>query len=415
MAAKAITSSPSQNIGVGSIVKWLLGLFCFGVLASLLLQLIIQFMTPPPGQRLQLLQDMPLPSIAISHRGQAQQSIHFDRFDFQALDTRTGLLFIAHDGPSANKLPQVKAELFGASIKPSIVVFDVARNKYVASISDLIVHGITVASDIHEVYAADVNHNVITVIDEQACQAAISAGQNVCAVAKTIKATQTPDSLEYDGDDHEVFVSEADKNTPSKSVVDVVDTQTDSIVKTIPVPSIVGHVRYDPALHLIFIVVTTGTNAGNELDAIDPITNAITARIALPSVCNNAHGLAVDTAQQVAFVACVDSHNLAVVSLRTMKVIGDPNNFPLATKPDVVVVDHILHILFVGCATGVSVFDESKASSGSLTKFKDYPVSTNSSHSIAVDDSSHNLYIPLVDVGNRPVMRIEHYNSRGTV
>ncbi|MBV8695142.1 MAG: hypothetical protein JO183_06620 [Ktedonobacteraceae bacterium] len=413
MPAKAITSALPQSIGVGTIVKWLLRLLCFGVLASLLLQLIMQFMVPPPIRRLQLLRDVALPSIAISHQSR-EQSVHFDRFDFQALDTRTGLLFIAHDGPSANKSHEA-SKLISASINPSIVIFDARHNKYLASINGPTVHGITVASDIHKVYAADADHQVIDVIDEQACQSAINAGQNVCTVAKAIKALQTPDSLEYDLDDHEVFVSEADKNTPSKSVVDVFDTQTDSIVKTIPVPSILGHVRYDSALHLIFIVVTTDTGAGNELDAIDPITNTITLHIALPPTCSNAHGLAIDEAQQVAFVACVNSHNLAVVSLRTMKAIGDPNNFLLATKPDIVAIDRTLHILFVGCATGVSVFDESKASSGSLKKFNDYLVSTDSSHSIAVDDSNHNLYIPLVDVGNRPVMRIEHYNSQGTV
>jgi DNA-binding beta-propeller fold protein YncE len=370
-------------------------------------------MVPSPVRRLQLLQDVPLPSIAPSRHSQ-EQSVHFDRFDFQALDTQTGLLFIAHDGPSASKSHEA-SKLVDAPIKPSIVVFDARHNKYVASINGPTVHGITIASDIYKVYAADADHHVIDVIDEQACQAAISAGHNVCTVAKTIKVTQTPDSLEYDADDHEVFVSEADKNTASKSVVDVVDTQTDSTVKTIPVPSILGHVRYDPALHLIFIVVTTDTGASNELDAIDPITNTITAHIALPSRCNNAHGLAIDTAQQVAFIACVNSGNLAVVRLRTMKAIGDPSNFPLATKPDIVAIDRTLHILFVGCVTGVSVFDESEASSGSLKNHKDYFVSTDSSHSIAVDDSNHNLYIPLVDVGNRPVMRIEHYNPKGTV
>lgn len=416
MAGKAVTSTLSKGIGTGKLLSWLLGLLCFGLLVFLLLQVIIQFMTPPPVSHVQLLKDVPLPGVSASRDGQSLLgSVHFDRFDFQALDPQTGLLFIAHDGPSANKLSFAKAELpAGASIRPGIVIFDVRHNKYVASINGPSVHGITIASDSHKIYAAGFDASVIDVIDEQACQAAIGAGRGTCAIAKTIKTTQNPDSLEYDADHHEVFISEANKATPSKSFVDVIDTQTDSVVTTISIPAVVGHVRYDAFLHRFFIAVAT--HARSEVDAIDPVANLVSAHIPLPSPCSNAHGLAIDESQQVAFVACVDSHNLAVVDLRTMKAIGDPNHLPsLALNPDVVAIDHSLHVLFVGCATGLSVFDESRASSGSLTKFGDYTISTASSHSIAVDDSGHNIYIPLPDVGNRPIMRIEHYDQHGVV
>src|SRR5260370_300662 len=296
MAKTSITASPPRSIGAGRISTWLLGLVCLGLLAFLLLQLVIQLLTPPPVSRLQLLRDVPLTGILVSQSGQTlRQSVHFDRFDFQALDPQTGLLFTSHDGPSASKFPLITGELpAGSVLNPSIVVFDTRQNKYVASINNVNVRGIIVAPDIHKVYAADAGSSVIRVIDEQACQVFINAGQFVCTIA---------------------------------------------------------------------------------------------------------HGLAIDESQHVAFVACVDSRNLAIVDLQTMKPIGDLNNL-LGIKADIIVLDRSLHVLFVGCQNAISVFDESRAASGVLHKFGDYIVSSNSSHSIAVDDSTHNIYIPLPDVGS---------------
>src|SRR5579864_5972891 len=126
MAKTSITTSSPRSIGAGRIFTWLLGLVCFGLLAFLLLQFVIQLVTPPPVSRLQQLRDVPLPGILVSQSGQTlPQSVHFDRFDFQALDPQTGLLFTAHDGPSASKFPLLKGELpAGSVLNPSIVVFD---------------------------------------------------------------------------------------------------------------------------------------------------------------------------------------------------------------------------------------------------------------------------------------------------
>lgn len=417
MAKTSITASPPRSIGAGRIFTWLIGLVSFGLLAFLLLQLVIQLVTPPPVSRLQQLRDVPLPGILVSQSGQTlPQSVHLDRFDFQALDPQTGLLFTAHDGPSAAKFPLIKGELpAGSALNPSIVVFDARQNKYVASINNVNVRGITVAPDIHKVYAADAGSSVIRVIDEQACQIAISAGNNVCTVAKSIKASQTPDSLEYDADHHEVFVSEPGKLIPPKGVVDVISTQTDTIIKTINLGTGEGHIRYDAAAQSIFVVVVPATgNSG--VVAIDPITNTVIARATLPSTCNGAHGLAIDESQHVSFVACVNSNNLAIVDLQTMKPIGNLNDPQrrIGIKADIVVLDRSLHVLFVGCQNAISVFDESRAASGVLHKFGDYIVSSNSSHSIAVDASTHNIYVPLTDVGSRPAMRVEHYNQNAT-
>src|SRR5260370_3801620 len=218
MAKTSITASPPRSIGAGRISTWLLGLVCLGLLAFLLLQLVIQLLTPPPVSRLQLLRDVPLPGILVSQSGQTlRQSVHFDRFDFQALNPQTGLLFTSHDGPSASKFPLIKDELpAGSVLNPSIVVFDARQNKYVASINNLNVRGITVAPDIHKAYAADAGSSVIPAFDEQACHVVINAGHDVCTVAKSIKASQPPASIEYYANHHEAFPSAPPHLSPPK-------------------------------------------------------------------------------------------------------------------------------------------------------------------------------------------------------
>jgi DNA-binding beta-propeller fold protein YncE len=102
-----------------------------------------------------------------------------------------------------------------------------------------------------------------------------------------------------------------------------------------------------------------------------------------------------------------------MVDTRSNTVIGGIQ--PVGFKPDIVTLDTRLHFLFVGCASGISVFKESGASSGQVQKVKDYIISSSSAHSIAVDENTHMLYIPLTNVGGRPVLRIEQFNPNGNV
>ena len=95
----------------------------------------------------------------------------------------------------------------------------------------------------------------------------------------------------------------------------------------------------------------------------------IQPRLRLPDTCVNPHGLGIDSQQQVAFIACIDSQNVVMVDLRSMKAIGDLQHLKsVGFKPDIVALDSKLHILYVGCASGISVFDESGASRGSLNR-----------------------------------------------
>ncbi|HLG61893.1 MAG TPA: YncE family protein [Ktedonosporobacter sp.] len=400
-----------RAFSMSRICLWLVRTISFGGVGLLIVGIAIQFVTPGAPRHLQLVQDVALPTIVIPPAGQRlPQAIRSDRFDFQALDPQTGLLFIAHPGPSAAKLA-ILQELLPANtqFKTTVVVFNTRTNQYVGSLAIPFVHGITVASALHRVYAADADESKIYVIDESTCKTRAVSGQDACRVVAQIKATQTPDGLEYDPALQEVFVAEPGDKTPPEGVEDVIDAQTNKIIQTVHLGTDVGHTRYDPVSHRIFVIAVTDKNS--ELVAIEPSTGRVGPHTILPAACNNAHGLILDSQQQVAFAACVDSQNLVMIDMRAMKVIGDVTNLQeVGVKPDILAIDHGYHLLYVASSTSISIFDEREAANGILHKVGDFIISSSSSHTIAVDDTTHNIFIALTDVGGRPIMRVERYN-----
>jgi hypothetical protein len=91
-----------------------------------------------------------------------------------------------------------------------------------------------------------------------------------------------------------------------------------------------------------------------------------------------------------------------------MQVIPDPLQL-LAIKPDIVWLDNPMHVLFVGCNGGISVFD---VHDRTLKKLGDY-IFGKGTHTVAVDESTQLVYVPLVDVGGRPALRILKFVPNG--
>ncbi|HEX6109179.1 MAG TPA: hypothetical protein VFZ02_07155 [Ktedonobacteraceae bacterium] len=425
MAEQSVNSSSPRSFGAGRIFTLLLGVVCFGVLVYFIAQVMIQFVTPNSIHRLQLVTDIPLPSVEVPANGQPQlQAIRFDHFDFQALDPQSGLLFIAHPGPSDVKLDlllKTNQLPLGTQFKGSIAVVDTRQNKFITSIDLPYVHGLVVDQDDHRIYAAGSIGDVVYSIDEQTFKSTSINVAPKCDPAN--KPCENPDSLTYDRVDHKIFVS-----SPGGQNQVVIDTRTNTLLpKPIDLSGDktgddIGHTRYDPVSQRVFVVVQplqpnpkdpNSPWPAAKLVAINPTTDSIVTSVTLPGECTSAHGLSLDSQQQVAFVACIDSQKLVMVDIRSIKVIGGIQ--AVGFKPDIITLDTNLHVLFVGCASGVSVFDESGASNGALQKLSDYTISSSSAHSLAVDENTHTIYIPLTDVGGRPVLRIEQYNPKGNV
>ncbi|HLQ10760.1 MAG TPA: hypothetical protein VK134_04100, partial [Ktedonobacteraceae bacterium] len=114
---------------MGRVFTVIAGIVCFGLLGYLLLQIVTQFVVPPPARRLILVQDVPLPSglptpaqekLLIPNAAQQTLlnpgvTVDFDGFDFQALDEATHRLFLAHTGPSPDLLALDKNVDFNAT------------------------------------------------------------------------------------------------------------------------------------------------------------------------------------------------------------------------------------------------------------------------------------------------------------
>lgn len=433
---------------------WLAAVACVAVLACVLVGVVRQFVNPPPAPRLVLIRDVPLPSgLGASSAGANDPlapgvTVQFDTFGFQAYDPQTRLLFVAHTGPNPGKLALAHIK-FDPATDGHIIVFDTARQQIVGRVNIPHVTGLAVAGDLHRVYAADADDNIVFAIDENTLAfTPIHLGNN-----------ESPNAVSYDPVDHRIFVSDpgAPANPHKTANIDrnnqnlvVIDALTERIVATINIGSLpklageqtptvtgsevplygydVGHSMYDGTQRHVFLTTQALPNADSpnpnilpppgagELLEIDPIAAKVLRRTRLPASCITPHGLALDTAQEVAFIVCVDVDaasnippNLARVDLRTMRVIpANPQAMRLAPKPDIVVLDRSAHVLLVGCKGGVTIFDER---AGAFRKLGDYQMGANT-HSIMVDETTHDVYLPM-DVGGRPVLRVARYNASG--
>ncbi len=436
------------------VVNWLAVTACVVLLAYVLAGVARQIIAAPPELRLVLVRDIPLPSgLGASSAGANDPlapgvTVQFDRFDFQAYDPQTHKLFVAHTGPNPGKLDRAHIA-YDPATDGHVVVFDTVRQQIVGRVDIPHVTGIAIAGDLHKVYASDADDNTVFAIDENTLAfTPIHVGDN-----------ESPDAISYDPVDHRIFVSDpgAPAHPQKTANVDrndqnlvVIDALSDSVIAKINIGNLpklageraptveganiplfgynLGHNQYDSTQHHVFLTTQILPDADSpnpnilpppgtgELMEIDPIAAKVVQRTQLPATCITPHGMALDTVQEVAFIACVEfdaaskiAPNLARVDLRTMRVIpADPQAMGLAPTPDIVVLDHTAHVLLVGCKGGISIFDER---AGAFHKLGDYQLGANT-HSIALDETTQYVYLP-INVGGRPVLRVARYNPSG--
>ncbi len=439
------------------IIAWILVILSCSLIVGALVAIFVGLTTsqsptstfPAPGSTLHLIRDVALPSIVIPPQGHAPiQALPFDGFDFQALDPQTGRLFISHPGPSATKWQLDQKQLPPETqFRSQLVVFDIARQAVIGSLAIPDVHGIAVAPDLGRVYAADVKDDRIDVIDERTLSiiTSIPLGLHPCAASPC----ESPDALLYDPVDHKLFVSDNGAD-PAHQDLGVIDVQTNRFVATIPLGldhwgDAIGHVQYDPVSRRLFVAVqpqaqpttpppptcikigpvtisckpqaqpttpppTTVVLPPAQFVTIDPVSLQVLDRVAFANThsCSDPHGLVIDSAQRVAFVACVATRTLVMIDLRSMKLFGP---WPVVLKPDILRLDLGLHRLYVPGAAGVSIFDEHAAAQGVLKPLHNFAVSKGTSHTVEVDPQTHTLYFPVQDVQGKPILRIMQFAS----
>ncbi len=292
--------------------------------------------------------DVPLPGPAV-------------RFDYQSLDLRSDRLYIAHMGADA------------------IVVINVKTRRVEGTIGGLPgVTGVWAVPALGRVYASVSRSHFVAAIDAGTMQ-----------VSDRIGNIGFPDGIAYAPEQQKIYVS--DESGGGELVI---DARTNRVLRTIPLDGEAGNTLFDPGSRCILVAVQTR----NQVWVIDPASDRVLGRFDLVGAARP-HGMAIDAARRLAFVANESDARVLIVDLKTMKVTG---SVPVGDNPDVLAFDPGWRRLYVASESGtVSVFSETGAG---LVHEGD--VRMPHAHTVAVDPRTHLIYLPLQDIGGRPVLRI---------
>ena len=295
------------------------------------------------------------------------------RFDYQSLDSRTGLLYIAGLG------------------RNSLLVLNTRTKQLVADLPGFPhAHGVLVVPSLHRVYVtvspkgrSRTGHLAVVDTDSFRTIAMIPTGLH-------------PDGLDRDPATGRLFVSNEWGNS-----LTVIDIRSNRPIGTVPLGGEVGNTRLDAATgQIVSLVQSTG-----DLVNINPSTLKIVQRIPLP--CHWPHSLFLLVHPHRAFVTCEKDDRLLSVNLDNEKISP-----PLSTgeKPDVLAWDPEDRRLFVASESGiVSVYQEQ---AGRLSEISSQFLGT-AAHTILFDPENRQLYLPLENAGGRPVLRILGWRKEG--
>jgi len=292
--------------------------------------------------------DVPMPGPAV-------------RFDYQSLDAESGRLYISH--MNADQL----------------VVFDTAKREVVANLDGFRrVHGVWAVPELARVYASVTGDHAVAVVDSKTLSTLAKVGP-----------INYPDGLAYAPSAKRVFVSDEHGNADA-----VVDATNNTLITSIPLGGGAGNTVFDPTSGHILVAV----HGLNELVTIDPTSAKIVGRYSLPGI-SNPHGIALDIADRLAFVAGEENHSLAMVDLNTMKVVS---TYQVGEDPDVLAFDPGLKRLYVSSESGTAnVFQCLRRSLVVLGSFEMPHAPT-----VSVDPKTHLVYFPLQNVNGHPLLRI---------
>jgi DNA-binding beta-propeller fold protein YncE len=283
------------------------------------------------------------------------------RFDYQSLDPSSGKLYIAQMGAGR------------------LLVFDSKTDRVVASLPGFPrITGVLAVPQLHRVYASVAGRHELVVLESPALR-----------VRNRIAGIQFPDGIAYAAGAHKIFVSD---EFGQRDVV--VDARADSGIGVVTLGGEAGNTQYDPVGGRIWVAVQTR----DQLVAIDPGSDSIVSRYDLPGG-DHPHGLFIDSPHRLAFVACEGNARLLVFDLNSLRVTG---SYAVGDDPDVLAFDPALQRLYVAAESGVvTVFEERERALQLLGEYR-----APAAHSVSVDPATHRVYLPLENVGGRPVLRI---------
>ena len=304
---------------------------------------------PTAAPPLRIVTDLALPGAA-------------SRFDYQSLEPASGRLFISHMGAG------------------QLVVFDVRAAKVIGNLDGFsTVTGVLAVPAEHRVYASAAGDHAVVVVDDSTLR-----------IMARVPGPRFPDGIAYAPTERRVFASDESGRRDF-----VIDATTNTVVAQIELGGEAGNTQYDADSHCVIVAVQTA----NQFAIIDPATSTIVRRITLDKAVRHPHGVYVDAPNRLAFIAGEESGTLGVLDLRTLQL---RQVLPVGSDPDVLAFDPALGRLYVAAESGVvAVFDERDRSLVQLGWYR-----APKAHSVAVDPATHRVYLPLANVGGRPILRV---------
>ncbi len=356
---------PLKESATGSCARPLRRAMLSAVLLIAICGLVTACTSSQPGQvgalPLTFVQDVSLPGGAT-------------RLDYQVIDPESKRLYIAHLGDG------------------TVDVVDLNRLMVLGTVDHVdSAHGIAIAPDQHSIIASASGTNEAVIIDTQ-----------TMSITGRVPTGNTPDGIAYDPQNGRAYVSNEHDHVET-----VIDVAHGTAAGSIDIGGEAGNTIYDPVTNTVMVNV----QSTNKLLTIDPATNRIINRTSLTG-CNSNHGLYVNGAVGLAYVACEGNATLLVVDLRSHKTIA---RFDVGQTPDVLAYDTGLSRLYVASESGVvSVF---QLEGRGLRKVGEAKLA-DGAHTVAVDQSTHRVLFPLENVNGKPVLRVmeptELSNPRAT-
>jgi Uncharacterized conserved protein len=290
-------------------------------------------------------------ALPLRHIGEVALPGDSSRFDYASLDPGRGLLFIAHLGAS------------------EIIEVDIHTRRVVRTITGLPdVHGVLAVPELHRVYATATGTNTMAALDEDTGRILTSTTTGVY-----------PDGLAYDPARHAVWVTNETGGSET-----VIDATTGAPRGTVDLGGEAGNVAYDPTTRQILVDVQTR----NTLAVIDPATLTITRRVRLPG-CDHDHGLTLDAADRLAFIACDHNARLLTLDLNTWQITGKNR---VGLDPDVLAYDPGPHRLYVAAESGwLTTLDNH----GRHLTVTGHAHLADGAHVVAIDPTTHRTYYPI--------------------
>ena len=283
------------------------------------------------------------------------------RFDYQSIDTSARRLYLSHMGAG------------------QLIVFDTDSSRVRAVVNGVPgVTGVWAVPELQRVYASATGLHQLAIVDARTLKVLAHAGP-----------IGFPDGITYAPGVQKVFVSDESRGQEL-----VVDAPHDRAAGVVAVGGEAGNTIYDAGSGCILVAVQTR----NDVVAIDPASSRVVGRYPFAGL-DHPHGMSVDAAGRLLFIANEGNATLSVVDLRTMRVVSQHS---VGADPDVLAWDPGWRRLYVAAESGpLTVFEvrgDSVVRVGS--------VAAPNAHTVSVSPATHVVYLALRNVGGRPVLRI---------